>query len=194
MTRAEAAAGLSTSEPPAAVREAAQAFFGGLAYAIIDEVMGSKLCLCRFLIGCLWSTLPAAAQLDSSALRAKYGSPLNRETFRMPSGFELIVDYGTNQQVCRLELPALMPSNEKVANAADMKRRMYAFLAQLVPTAMRGQEIRAGAMVNGMISDVFTEYEHVTVSEMQHADQPFSNNNTITVTFKNNDCQKPPGQ
>lgn len=32
-------------------------------------------------IGFLALALPAIAQLDSAALRAKYGSPLNRETF-----------------------------------------------------------------------------------------------------------------
>ncbi len=47
----------------------------------------------------------AFAQLDSSALRAKLGQPVNRETFHMPAGFDLIVDYGMTGQVCRIGGP-----------------------------------------------------------------------------------------
>ena len=46
-----------------------------------------------FAICCLGFALPAVAQLDSYALHAKYGSPLNRETFHLPAGFDLVVDY-----------------------------------------------------------------------------------------------------
>lgn len=144
----------------------------------------------RFLIACLSLALPAFAQLDSSALRAKYGSPLNRETFHMPAGFDLVVDYGSAQQVCKLEVPALMPTDEKVANADEMKQRMYDFLASLVPAAMRGKEIRKSAMMMGTISVMVSEYEHVTFSELQQADQPFANN-TITVAFHDGACQPP---
>jgi hypothetical protein len=130
-----------------------------------------------FAICCLGFVLPAVAQLDSSALRSKYGPPLNRETFRMPAGFDLIVDYDAANQVCKLEVPALMPSHEKVSNADEMKRRMYDFLADLVPNAMRGKEL--GTLMVGIVS--FVEYEHVTIGELQHA---------ITVTFKN--CETRP--
>jgi len=37
-------------------------------------------------------------------------------------------------------MPALMPSNAPVINAADMKRAMYDFLAELVPSSMGGKE------------------------------------------------------
>jgi hypothetical protein len=33
----------------------------------------------RLAVGCLLFALPALAQLDSAALRAKFGAPLNRE-------------------------------------------------------------------------------------------------------------------
>jgi hypothetical protein len=133
--------------------------------------------------------MPVAAQLDSAALRVKYGSPLNRETFHMPAGFDLVVDYGTNNQVCKLGVPALMPTNEQVSNAAEMKQRMYSFLAELVPYSMRGKELNQGAMVMGIMSTLFVEYEHVTVVETRDDNQPCGNN-TITVTFKNGNCQK----
>jgi hypothetical protein len=137
---------------------------------------------------CLGFAEPAAAQLDSSALRAKFGPPLNRETFHMPSGFDMIVEYGTSNQVCKLELPALMPTSEKISNASAMRQRMYDFLAGLVPDALRGKELQRMAQVAGMISLSSVEYEHVTVSELEYANEPFSNNNTITVIFKNDTC------
>lgn len=145
-----------------------------------------------FAICCSGFTLPAVAQLDSSALRAKYGPPSNRETFHMPAGFDLIVDYGTANQVCKLEVPALMPSHEKVSNADEMKRRMYDFLADLVPAAMRGKELGQGIIMLGAISLLSIDYEHVMIGEAQHADQPFARDNTITVTFKN--CETRPLQ
>jgi hypothetical protein len=132
-----------------------------------------------FAICCLGFVSPAVAQFDSSTLRSKYGPPLNRETFHMPEGFDLIVDYGTANQVCKLQVPALMPRNERISNAAEMKKRMYEFLADLVPDSMRGNE--QGTLMVGIVS--FVEYEHVTIGELQHA---------ITVTFKN--CETRPLQ
>ena len=108
----------------------------------------------------------------------------------MPAGFDLIVDYGALNQVCKLEVPAVMPTNEKVSNADEMKRRMYDFLADLVPAAMRGKELGRGAGMSGLISWSSVEYEHVTVNELQYANQPFGRDNTITVTFKN--CETRP--
>jgi hypothetical protein len=156
--------------------------------------MSSKLHLGVFAFCCLGFTVPAVAQLDSSALRAKYGPPLNRETFHIPSGFNLIVDYGASNQTCKLTLPALMPTNEKVSRAPEMKQRMYDFLAELAPGSVRGKELGQHMETMGAISLSSVEYEHVTISELQDANQPFGNNNTITVTFKNDNCQMPAGQ
>jgi len=147
-----------------------------------------------FAIGFLALTLPAIAQLDSAGLRAKYGSPLNRETFSMPQGFDLIVDYGAGNQVCKLLLPALMPTNEKVSNADQMRRRMYDFLAELVPPAMRGKELRKITFTSGMVSLLSVEYEQLVISEARHGTDPFGNNNTITVAFQNENCGVPAGQ
>jgi hypothetical protein len=80
-------------------------------------------------------------QLDSAALHAKFGMPLNREIFRMPEGSDLVADYGANSQACKLHVPALMPTTESVDNATVMKQRMYHFLAELVPDSMRGKEL-----------------------------------------------------
>lgn len=155
--------------------------------------MVSKLHLARFLV-CFFSiTLPAAAQLDSAALRTKYGVPLNRETFHLPAGFDMVVDYGANGQVCKLHVPALMPTTAQVSNATVMKQRMYEFLGAVVPDSMRGKELGRMASVMGAAASLLSvEYEHVTVSEMQTA-QLFSQDNTITVTFKNDSCHRVDG-
>ena len=59
----------------------------------------------------------------------------------MPAGFDLIVDYGTTGQVCKLEVPALMPhETAKVWNITVQKQRMYDFLADLVPASVRGKQ------------------------------------------------------
>ena len=43
----------------------------------------------------------------------------------------------------------------------------------------------------GAISFSIVEYEHVTIIEANCANQPFSNDNTITLKFKNAVCQEP---
>jgi hypothetical protein len=151
--------------------------------------MVSKLHLAQMLVCCSSFTLPAFAQLDSAALRMKYGTPLNRETFHMPTGFDLVVAYGANNQVCRLHVPALMPTTEQVSNVAVMKQRMYDFLGELVPDSMRGKELGRRAAVMGAAASIFwIEYERVTVSEQQTG-QPFSHDNTITLTFTSDSCR-----
>jgi hypothetical protein len=135
----------------------------------------------------------AFAQLDSLALRAKLGSPLHRETFHVqPAGFDMIVDYASGGRVCRLEVPALMPVevNAKVSNSDVQKQKMYDFLAEIVPLAMRGLKVRAMTHVSGPNSMTFTEYENVTISERQAGANPFATDNTISVAFKNEPCDR----
>jgi hypothetical protein len=74
------------------------------------------------------------------------------------------VDYGLSHQVCRLEVPALMPSKENIYNLSTMKQRMYGFLSELVPSAVRGKESGRFVALQGMISIVTIQYEHVTIT------------------------------
>ncbi len=148
--------------------------------------MRSILYLVLFAICCL----PTFAQLDSSTLRAKLGQPLNQETFHMPAGFDLIVDYGTGTTlVCKLEVPALMPRDPaaKVSNTTDLKQQMYDFLADLVPASERGKGGQTMYFRSGLNSVMTTEYEHVTVNEGQNDSHPEMA--TITIKFKNAVCQ-----
>jgi hypothetical protein len=132
-------------------------------------------------------TLPAFAQLDSAQLRGKFGEPLSRETFRVALGFDLVVDYGAGNQVCRLQVPALMPMDAtKVQNTDDLKQKMRAFLGELVPDSARGKERRRFMSQTGAFSGVgVDEYEHVTFVQTYSG-----TNDTITVTFKNSGCQQ----
>jgi len=131
--------------------------------------------------------LPASAQLDSGQLRVKFGPPLSREIFRVPPGFDLTVDYGAGNQVCALEVPALMPTDAKVRNTDDMRQKMNAFLAELVPGWMRGTELLRSMTTSGAFSTVqFVEYEHVTLMETYAG-----SHDTITLKFKSTPCPQP---
>ena len=106
----------------------------------------------------------------------------------MPAGFDLIVDYGANGEVCKLQVPALMPTTEQVANATVMKQRMYDFLSQLVPDSIRGKELRRMMEQMGINSIIFIEYETVVINELEMGGDPFNHANNITITFKRDDC------
>lgn len=142
----------------------------------------------RFAFCCLLFALPAAAQLDSYNLRAKFGAPLSRETYHLPLGFDLTVDYGAANQVCRVEVPAEMPPQMNASGPTNPRQQMQDFLADLVPNSMRGKEL--GRLINsqGAVSDSVIQYEHVTISEIRYANGP-ARGQTITVMFTNDDCR-----
>ena len=130
--------------------------------------------------------LPGSAQLDLAQLRAKLGAPLSREVFHVPPGFDLVVDYGAGNQVCRLQVPALMPTDAKVQNADDMRQKMHAFLAELVPDSIRGKELQRSQGQTGAFSAMGGyEYDYVRIVETYSG-----SNDTITVWFKNAACQQ----
>jgi hypothetical protein len=110
-------------------------------------------------------------QIDSYHLRAKYGPPIARETFGM-SGFQIVVDYGPDQQACRLELPADRKQADDV-------------LLELVPMSMRGKLLNSGVFMSGVYSIKHTVYEHVVISEPGNANHPMS------VSFDREECHNP---
>jgi hypothetical protein len=168
--------------------------------------MRSKL---NYLLCFLALALPASAQLDSAQLRAKFGAPshvelrwpLSREIFRVPPGFDLVVDLTAfGYQVCKLQVSALMPTgagpvtnfgnypynNRNAQNTDEMSQKMHAFLAELVPDAMRGKEMgRRQGMTGAFSGHLDVIYEHVTITQTESG-----SNDTITVQFKNAACQK----
>lgn len=119
---------------------------------------------------------------------------MNLDSLKLLSNLT-IRDYGVGHQVYKLQVPALMPTDAKVQNADEMKQKMYAFLAELVPDSMRGKETGRGMLALGAISVSIVEYEQVTISETEYANQPFdSSYNKITVQFKSPACQQPAAQ
>lgn len=137
----------------------------------------------RFFLCCLLFALPAAAQLDASKLRAKYGAPLHRETFHLPRGFDLIADYGPDNQVCKLEVPAEMPPPPNASS--NPKQDMQNFLADLVPSWMRGKELNRAMWTVGGFSVSYVFYQHITILDSESAGR----GELITIEFKNTDCR-----
>ena len=117
--------------------------------------------------------VPMAARLNAATLHAKFGEPLNRETFRVRPEVEIAVDYGANRQVCRIEIPALAENDREEV------------LSELVPDSMRGKELRRMMMSFGVPSESRAEYERVTISETGYGDTP----NATTVRFKTQSCK-----
>jgi hypothetical protein len=134
----------------------------------------------RLALGCLLLVLPALAELDSAGLRARFGAPLMRETYHLPQGFDLTVDYTAANQVCKLQVPAEMPPQPNASGAFNPRRQMQDFLADLIPNSMRGKELRRFQGTTGAYSTFTgTEYEHVTIS---------GGKDTVTVIFHNGGC------
>ena len=133
---------------------------------------------------CLFCALPAAAQLDSYTLLAKFGAPLNRETFHIPQGFDLTVDYGAGNQICKLTVPADPPTSTNASGAFNGRQQMRDFIVDLVPASISGKELRRMMAQFGIVSMSITEYEHVTITESDHAQ-----GDTITVSFNDPTCR-----
>ncbi len=130
---------------------------------------------------CLCFAPALFGQIDSYQLRSKYGPPLDRETFTISPGYQIVVDYGPDQQVRQLELPPDAPSIEQPE--VMTAKRVDDILLELVPTSMRGKEL--GGVLNfvSRASLKSTEYEHVIISEPQDPDVP-GRRTGVTVVFK----------
>src|SRR5579872_7042755 len=99
----------------------------------------------------------AFAQMDASSLRAKYGEPLARETFKVRPNIEAVVNYGTGHQVCSIEMSQSRATGKEVDEV----------VVELVPPSTRGKETGRTLMASGRYTEIITSYEHVTISEPQ---------------------------
>jgi hypothetical protein len=129
------------------------------------------------LFACLAFAPGLFGQIDSSQLRGKYGPPLARETFVISPGFELIVQYGPSQQVCRLEPQDL-----------GMSQRADDLLLDLVPMSMRGKNLGTMLEYMGRASIKITEYENVAISELQDPDHK-GMRTSVRLMFKRDECR-----
>src|SRR5882672_370375 len=127
-----------------------------------------------FVVCCFAFPFSAFAQLDGSALRAKYGEPLARETFRVRPHIEIIVSYGPGRKVCRIELP---PDNTKIMVGEALpyivtKQQVDEVIDELVPPSARGQEIGRSGLHLGIGAVLLTEYQRLTITEPQDPSHP----------------------
>jgi hypothetical protein len=132
---------------------------------------------------------PAFGQLDAFTLHAKYGAPLDRETFTVRPGTQMVVDYGPSKQVCRIQLPAGMRIVGTVPPGAVTEQEVKTVIDEVVPPSVRGKQINQMQMITGLSSIAITEYEHVTISETKVGNV----GQEIHITVKDNSCpeQKP---
>jgi hypothetical protein len=121
----------------------------------------------------------------ASGLRAKYGPPLARETFAARPGIEMVVNYAANGHVCKIELPPIAPEGD---SGVQTPKVVDDFVAELVPSSVRGRELRQGPYVAmSTISMRSVEYENVTISELRQGPR----RTAVTVTFKREACPLP---
>lgn len=129
----------------------------------------------------------AFGQMDSSALRAKFGAPLNREVFTVRPGIEMIVDYSpTSTHACRLELPgqAPTPADWPAGVGFNAKKAIDDLLAEIVPVSMRGKAGPGICMISGIQSMCSTDYENLSILEPSSG----SGRTAVIVKFKVAGC------
>jgi hypothetical protein len=135
--------------------------------------------------------MSAFAQIDgpkfAADVRANYGTPLARQTFLIPAG-EMVVDYATNGNVCRINLPSIGPDDRQpgVRNT----KAVDDFILKLVPLTLRGKELRRMAQQMGLSSLSWVEYENVVIAEASAG----SERTGVTLTFTAEKCQDPLAQ
>jgi len=120
--------------------------------------------------------------MTASQLRAKYGSgeggvPVAREAFTISPGFKIVVDYGPDEQVKRIELPGTAPDESGVSTP----QRVDEALLELVPMSMRGKEIGKG-LWRIAYSNKHTLYEHVMIIEVEDG-RALGQRRSVSVIF-----------
>ena len=98
----------------------------------------------------------------------------------------MVVDYGPNKQVCRIQLPSGMQIVGSVPPSEITKQQIDEVLNEVVPLSIRGKKLNGGVMRLGAIAAYSTDYENVAITEIQNADVGAG----ITVTFKDPACPK----
>jgi hypothetical protein len=113
-------------------------------------------------------------ELDTIALRKKYGEPVARETFQVRPNIQIVVSYGRSNQVCRIEFPISL-TRQDLEDVID----------ELLSPSERGKEIGHSRWIFGGYSVSHVEYENIIISEREGGTAG------VTLTFKRPDCQQP---
>ena len=126
----------------------------------------------------------AFGQMNTSTLRAKYGEPIARETFQIRPNIEAVVNYGSEHQVCKIDLP---PGSYVNPPHGASNHDVDQVIDELVPPSARGKEINQRVVGASRIAVSLKEYENVTMSETLDPDHP-GRRTKVTITFKRPDC------
>jgi hypothetical protein len=128
-------------------------------------------------------------RIDEFALRAKYDPPMDRETFTVWPGIEMIVDFGPAKQVCRIHLPSGIDTGGNMPDGVVSKLLIDNVLEEVVPSSTRGKALDQGIWAFGAAlvpSSSETKYEQVTISEFKIDGVGTG----ITVTFNYSGCPR----
>jgi len=128
----------------------------------------------------------AIAQIDAYILHSKYGPPLDRETFMVRPGIEMIVDYGPSKQACKIQLPSGMNFVGTVPPGSVSKKQIDEVLDEVVPPSLRGKLLNEMLMTAGLPAMSVKIYENVNIAETHHG----GIGTGITVTFTDAACPK----
>jgi hypothetical protein len=122
-----------------------------------------------------------AIELDATTLREKYGEPLARETFQVRPGLEVIVNYGPDGQVCKIEIPR-SNSSEQLDQLID----------ELVPPSARGEKVSGRHIIATGGGNIRRHdlYEKVIISEPYDIDHPDVRSG-VTISFNRPGCLPP---
>jgi hypothetical protein len=135
---------------------------------------------------CLLTASSAFAQLDAYTLHSRYGPPLDRETFAVRPGIEMVVDYGPSRRACKIQLPSGMNFVGTVPPGSASKEQIDEVLDEVVPPSIRGKLLNRFLMATGAPSMSLKIYENVTIAETHNGNIGTG----ITVTFTNAACPK----
>jgi hypothetical protein len=111
---------------------------------------------------------------------------LDRETFTVRPGIEMVVDYGPSRQACQIQLPSGMKIVGTVPPGSASKKQIDEVLDEVVPASIRGKLLNELLMVTGAPSMSLKLYENLTIAETHNG----GIGNGITVTFTNAACPK----
>jgi hypothetical protein len=119
-----------------------------------------------------------AFELDATSLREKYGQPLARETFQVRPGLEMIVNYGPDRKVCKVEVPG-----------ANSYQQLDELIEELAPASARGRKVSGSRIVAAGGRNVrrYDLYENVVISEPYDLDHP-DRRTGVTISFNRPDC------
>ena len=131
---------------------------------------------------------PLFGQADATALKAKYGAPVE-EVFSLRPGIVLAVTYGENHQVCKLDIRPTR--NASFVIPASLIQEL---VNEIVPPSTRGTPNREFASMTGAFSAWRgAEYDGMTIGQAGNDVTPNpeaqTQNPLAVIQFKS--CQAP---